>query len=256
MKEEMGNIEHQTPNIEHRSGIMKTTLKDEDRRLKTDTKARRAGMVAPAQIGQSGLTSAATDKLEMVESAMLKMPQADCPVTNLFAPGIYWREVSIPAGAIAIGHKHKTEHLNVLISGRVRVICDGEVKELVAPYVFPSPAGVRKILYAVEPARWANIHANPTDERDLEKLEIIFIEKSAAYLAHDQSRARPPRHSVAMAGEQANPTVEPAQTNPERNGARLPVHGAATADDQASPKRSLTGGSATCLAALLQERTE
>lgn len=125
--------------------------------------------------------------MQAAESAMLKLPQAHCPVTNRFAPGIYWREIEIPAGAIALGHKHKTEHLNVLLSGRVRVLCDGQVKELVAPQVFSSPPGTRKIVFALEPTRWANIHANPTDEHDMEKLELIFIEKSAAFLAHHQA---------------------------------------------------------------------
>ena len=140
------------------------------------------GSVAPVQTGPT------LEKLETLEAAMLKMPQADCPVTNLFAPGIYWREIEIPAGAVALGHEHKTEHLNVLLSGRVRVLCDGQVKELVAPCVFSSSAGVRKLVYAVEPTRWANVHANPTDETEMAKLELIFIEKSAAFLAHQHHR--------------------------------------------------------------------
>src|SRR5215469_14015012 len=129
-------------------------------------------------------------KLETLEAAMLKLPQADCPVTNLFAPGIYWREIEIPAGAVALGHEHKTEHLNVLLSGRVRVLCDGQVKELVAPQVFSSPAGVRKLVYALEPTRWANVHANPTDETDMAKLELIFIKKSGAFLTHQEEIAK------------------------------------------------------------------
>ena len=124
--------------------------------------------------------------LEKVEAACLKLPQVECPVTNVFADGIYWRELFIPANCFALGHQHKTEHVNVLLSGRVKVFKDGDVVELVAPLVFTSPPGTRKMVYAVEDTRWANIHANPTNERDMEKLELIFIEKSQSFLDHQE----------------------------------------------------------------------
>lgn len=126
-------------------------------------------------------------QLEQLESKMLQLPQVDHQTTHVFAPGIYWREVEIPAGALVLGHQHKTEHLNVMLSGRVRVLSDGQVIELTAPQVFASKPGTRKLVYAVEPTRWANVHANPTDETDLGKLEVIFIEKSAAHLEHAEA---------------------------------------------------------------------
>ena len=122
--------------------------------------------------------------VEQLEAACLKMPQVNCPVTNLFAPGIYWREMAIPAGTFAMGHKHKTEHVNVMLSGRVRVLVDGNVEELSAPQVFVSPPGTQKLVLALEDTRWANVHANPDDLRDMDLLEARFIEKSATHLAH------------------------------------------------------------------------
>ena len=125
------------------------------------------------------------EKVEYIEAACLKLPQVECRVTNIFAPGIYWREIFIPAGTFAIGHQHKTEHVNVLLSGKVRVLKDGAVTELTAPQVFVSKPGTRKLVYAIEPTRWANVHANPPDETDMDKLELLFIEKSSSYLAHE-----------------------------------------------------------------------
>jgi len=126
------------------------------------------------------------EKVEQVEAGCLKLPQVPCPVTNLFSKGIYWRELFIPKGVFAIGHQHKTEHVNVMLSGRVRVLSDGKVIELEAPQVFVSAPGTRKLVYAVEDTRWANVHANPTDETDMDKLETLFIEKSAAFLEHEK----------------------------------------------------------------------
>lgn len=125
------------------------------------------------------------EQVERVESAFLKMPQVDCPVTHLFAPGIYWRELALPAGTFAIGHKHRTEHLNVILSGRVRVLSDGHVVELAAPQVFVSKPGTRKMVYALEDTRWANVHSNAGDETDMDKLELLNIEKSGSFLEHE-----------------------------------------------------------------------
>lgn len=124
--------------------------------------------------------------LERAEAAMLKLNQpVECPLTNLFCDGVYWREIFIPKDTLAIGHRHKTEHINVLLSGKVLVLKDGQPTELTAPQVFKSPAGTKKAVFAIEPTRWANVHANPTNEQEMEKLELIFIEKSAAFLEHE-----------------------------------------------------------------------
>ena len=123
-------------------------------------------------------------QIEQVEAKMLNLPQVEMPLTHIFAPGIYWREMLIPKGTFAIGHQHKTEHLNVILSGKLRVLVDGRVEELIAPMVFKSGAGVRKMAFALEDTRMVNIHHNPTNEQDMDKLEEIFVQKSAAYLHH------------------------------------------------------------------------
>ena len=130
--------------------------------------------------------------IERVEAMCLKLPQVDMPLTHLFAPGIYWREGFIPAGTFAIGHQHKTEHINVLLSGTIRVLQDGKEVELTAPQVFKSSAGVRKAVFAVTDVRFVNVHHNPTDETDLDKLEAIFVEKSATYLQNTE----PPKGQI------------------------------------------------------------
>ena len=125
------------------------------------------------------------DKIEAAEAVMLPMQQAEIPTTHVFSHGLYYREVSIPAQTFVLGHKHKTEHLNVMLTGRIRVLENGLVRELIAPQVFVSQPGVRKMVYAVEPTRWANVHPNPEDETDMDKLEAIFIEKSQQWLNYE-----------------------------------------------------------------------
>lgn len=117
----------------------------------------------------------ATSDQELVKVAerMLTLPQVECPVTHHFAPGVYTREIFMPAGSFIIGHKHKTEHLNCILQGRARVMMNGVIHDYVAPCIFKSGAGVRKVLYIQEDCRWATVH--PTHETDLDKLRAELI---------------------------------------------------------------------------------
>lgn len=126
-------------------------------------------------------------RVNQIEGELLRLPQVECPVTHGFSPGVYLRTISMPAGTIVIGHKHRTKHFNVLLRGAAKVIIDGEVKELRAPLVFESEAGVRKVLYILEDCDWATIHA--TDETDVAKLEEDLIEKSPEFLEHSRLEA-------------------------------------------------------------------
>jgi hypothetical protein len=122
------------------------------------------------------------DPVEIAEEQLLKMPQVDCPVTHYFAPGVYCREIFMPAGAMVIGHKHKTEHMNIVITGAARVMIDGIVQEIRAPFSFKSGVGVRKVLFIIEDMRWMTVH--PTEETEEGKLETLLIEKSETFLVH------------------------------------------------------------------------
>ena len=125
-------------------------------------------------------------RVEEVERKMLLLPQADCPLHHHFGPGIYVREVHIPAGAIAIGHHQKTVHMNVMIKGRVLMLNeDGSSRELVAPMTFVGQPG-RKVGYILEDVVWQNIY--PTDETDVEKLEATYLDKSDSWLEHKATR--------------------------------------------------------------------
>ncbi len=130
----------------------------------------------------------AVAKVETLEAAMLASPdQVEIPVTHHFGPGIYIREIFVPANTLIIGHHHKGPCMNMLLKGVMRVIgTDGEAKTIEAPFVFTSGAG-RKIGYALTDCVYQNLHA--TDETDLDRLEEQLIDKSATWLAHHEQEA-------------------------------------------------------------------
>jgi hypothetical protein len=108
-------------------------------------------------------------KVDHLTDVLFEMPQAECPVTHRFGPGVYIREVTIPSGTVVVGHYHNKAHMNVMVSGRaIFVKDDGTLVEMVAPQTFTSQPG-RKVVYVLETMTFQNIY--PTDETDVDVLE-------------------------------------------------------------------------------------
>jgi len=120
----------------------------------------------------------------LVES--LARPQAQCPVLHRFAPGLYIREVSVPAGTRCVGHYQRERHLNILLKGKITILnTNGTLSLLVAPMMFVGEPG-RKCGYVHEGMVWQNIYA--TDETDVEKLEARFLDKTQVWEDHRSMR--------------------------------------------------------------------
>lgn len=140
-------------------------------------------------------------KLANASRAMGQMKQAELPTRHYFSPGIYIRELFMPAGTIAIGKIHKHAHMNILLKGRLALVGeDGERTELVAPMTFASPAGTQKAVHVLEDTILQNVHA--TDERDLESLEAALIEPDPSYLSFDRTEERKAIADAARAESQ------------------------------------------------------
>lgn len=104
-----------------------------------------------------------------------RMEQTDCPVKHHFSPGLYLREIFMPAGTVVIGRVHKTEHFNILVQGACYIVHDDFTREeLRAPMVFVSKAGVQKALYITEDMIWMTTHVS--EETDLSKLEELLVD--------------------------------------------------------------------------------
>ncbi|KKL97735.1 hypothetical protein LCGC14_1831450 [marine sediment metagenome] len=114
-----------------------------------------------------------------LESAMSEMEGYDpegketCRITHYFAPGVYAREMWVPAGCLITGKIHLTEHLNILSQGRVSVSNKGESVMMTAPYTFVSPVGTKRAIYAHEDSTWTTIHATDLSDPDEIEAEII-----------------------------------------------------------------------------------
>jgi len=120
------------------------------------------------------------EQVQQIEDMMQGMPPAFLPIKHYFANGMYAREMTMPAGAIVTGAIHKTTHFCILSQGRVRVMSEDGIDELVAPAIIISQPGTKRAIHALEDTVWTNIHA--TNETDLDKLVEELTESTVDQL--------------------------------------------------------------------------
>ncbi len=112
------------------------------------------------------------EKTFAAEVIMKTMPDAThlTKLFHYFAPGIYARELHIPAGMTLTGKIHKYAQLNILSKGKISVLTEDGIKEVEAPFTVVSPAGTKRIAYAHTDCVWTTIlNTNETDVNIIEK---------------------------------------------------------------------------------------
>jgi hypothetical protein len=121
-----------------------------------------------------------------LEDELRQLPQTDCPVVHHYAPGIYVREMTVPPWTVLTGAVHKTEHLAMLIKGRIEVLTEDGLQVLEAPCTILSRPGIKRVGRTFEEgAVWSTIHANPDDCRDMDVLvERLCTSKNSELLGN------------------------------------------------------------------------
>lgn len=100
----------------------------------------------------------------------------NCPLTHFFSPGMYVRQIFIPAGTYIVGKLHRHKHPNFLMKGSVNVITESKgIERLEGPLTMISEAGTKRALYAVTDLLWVTCHLNKSDTTDLAQLEKEII---------------------------------------------------------------------------------
>ena len=116
------------------------------------------------------------DQIVRLQQAMIPeqvpMPEA----RHHFAPGMYGREFSMPAGMVVVGKIHRHGHIMMCVKGRAIVVDEFGRYEVAAGFVQASKPGAKRVVYAHEDTTFVTVHLNPTDSRDLEFIEAEHIE--------------------------------------------------------------------------------
>ena len=113
-----------------------------------------------------------------LQEHMLALPdevQIQLETRHTFAPGIYIREMVVPKDTIVIGKVPKTEYLNIVSKGAMSVATEAGMKRFEASDVVRTKPGLKRAAQAHEDSVWVTIHQNPTNERDIDKLEDMLF---------------------------------------------------------------------------------
>lgn len=108
-----------------------------------------------------------------IERYILQCPQVETPIRHYFSPGIYAREMFIPAGTVLTGAVHKTEHISLFV-GDITVLTDGGMQRLTGHHTFVSKPGAKRVGYA-HADTWCTGFFS-TNETDISKLESDLVE--------------------------------------------------------------------------------
>ena len=97
--------------------------------------------------------------IDDLEAALAEKPQANIPVTHNYAPGLYIRQVTIPAGCMLTSMEHLTEHPFIISKGKILVTSETEGSvTYTAPHVGITQPHTRRALFAIEETVWTTFH--------------------------------------------------------------------------------------------------
>jgi hypothetical protein len=113
-------------------------------------------------------------KVELLQEAMLGLPQEILQTKHHFADGLYARELFIPKGMLLVGKVHKKEHLFFITKGDISVMTEDGIRRIVGPELLISKPGIKRAGYAHEDTVCITVHR--TDNIDLEDIETELCE--------------------------------------------------------------------------------
>lgn len=99
----------------------------------------------------------------------------EIPIKHLFADQIYIRQMEMKQGQVVVGAIHNHLHAWFLMKGRVLINNNGEKVEHIAPCYTVSQPGSKRFIYALEDSVFVNVHKNPSNTKDIEKLEKEIV---------------------------------------------------------------------------------
>ncbi len=120
------------------------------------------------------------EKIEQLQSLMVKMPQAEIKTEHYFSGGMYSRKVFRAAGTLIVGKVHKKDHLFVCTMGEIIAWTEKGMVTLKAGDVVESKAGTKRVTLAIQDSIGMTIHK--TDKTDLDEIEEELIEEDKTAL--------------------------------------------------------------------------
>ena len=97
------------------------------------------------------------------------------PLKHTFADGVYVRQMDMKADSLVVGAIHNHLHVWFLLTGHLAVSTEDAIEEFIAPCYVVADPGSKRVIYAMEDSIFVNIHKNPDNIKDIEKLEKEIV---------------------------------------------------------------------------------
>lgn len=101
-----------------------------------------------------------------------------CPLKHRFVDGAYVREIFMPKGTLLTSKIHKLRHPYFIMKGDCSVLTEKGLVRLKAPYHGITEPGTKRVLYIHEDTIWITVHTNPSNTKDLKRIEKRVIAKT------------------------------------------------------------------------------
>ena len=88
---------------------------------------------------------------------------------NTFTPGLYTRQIFMPAGSLVVSRIHLFEHPFIVSRGVVSVYDGEEIVTMTAPFQGVTNPGTKRVLYVHEDTIWTTFHV--TDKKTFEEVD-------------------------------------------------------------------------------------
>jgi mannose-6-phosphate isomerase-like protein (cupin superfamily) len=108
------------------------------------------------------------------------LPMVDLQTRHFFGGGVCIKRMEMPAGTVAVTHKHLYDHQSILAEGRALVVCDGVTTHLRGGDCITIKAGMYHEIQAIEDITWFCIHK--TNETDEAKIDQVLIQENSKCL--------------------------------------------------------------------------
>lgn len=116
------------------------------------------------------------DRVALIVWQMRDQAKVETPVEHIFAPGVYIREMFIPANTLFLGRAHRHGHLVQLTAGSVTLITPAGSQFLKAPAQVHTFPGCQMVVYTHEDIRCRTVHPNLHESNDTQALEDDIFE--------------------------------------------------------------------------------
>jgi hypothetical protein len=128
------------------------------------------------------------EQIIRLQEAMLPQQCEQPEPTHFFAPGMYLRELTVPAGMLLVGKTHRHAHFLVVTKGRAEVISEFGRSVVEPGHISVSQAGVKRVVLALEDTQFVTVHLNPSDTQDLTVVEAEHIEPEVLSISTSQTQ--------------------------------------------------------------------